>query len=78
MEKDITAARAVAEFFKSPDDLVKLSQTRKKLQREQAGIDAKLKEGAKAQVRRSYLEAIRWETSTHVRCDFSLTQREMH
>ncbi|EGG08280.1 uncharacterized protein MELLADRAFT_85052 [Melampsora larici-populina 98AG31] len=50
MEKDITAARAVAEFFKSPDDLVKLSQTRKKLQREQASIDAKLKEGAKAQL----------------------------
>ncbi|KAA1082358.1 SNARE-binding exocyst subunit S6 [Puccinia graminis f. sp. tritici] len=50
MDKDITAARAVAELFKSPDDLVKLAQIRKRLQREQAGIDAKLKQGAKEQL----------------------------
>ncbi|WAR52504.1 hypothetical protein PtB15_1B946 [Puccinia triticina] len=50
MEKDITAARAVGELFKSPDDLVKLAQIRKRLQREQAGIDAKLKQGAKEQL----------------------------
>ncbi|KAG0143850.1 hypothetical protein CROQUDRAFT_48201 [Cronartium quercuum f. sp. fusiforme G11] len=50
MDKDTNAARAVAEFFKSPDDLFKLVQTRKKLQREQASIDAKLKEGAKDQL----------------------------
>lgn len=50
MDKDITAARAVAELFKSPDDLNKLSQIRKRLQREQAGIDAKLKQGAKEQL----------------------------
>lgn len=50
MDKDLTAARALAELFKSPDDLVKLSQVRKRLQREQAGIDAKLKQGAKEQL----------------------------
>lgn len=37
-------------MFKSPDDLNKLSQIRKRLQREQAGIDAKLKQGAKEQL----------------------------
>ncbi|OAV99137.1 hypothetical protein PTTG_09168 [Puccinia triticina 1-1 BBBD Race 1] len=50
MEKDITAARAVGELFKSPDDLVKLAQIRKRLQREQADIDAKLKQGANEQL----------------------------
>ncbi|MBW0493027.1 hypothetical protein O181_032742 [Austropuccinia psidii MF-1] len=47
MEKDVTATRAVAELFKSPDDLFKLSQIRKRLEREQASIEGKLKEGAK-------------------------------
>ncbi|KAI9629256.1 hypothetical protein KEM48_011105 [Puccinia striiformis f. sp. tritici PST-130] len=76
MDKDITAARSVAELFKSPDDLVKLAQIRKRLQREQAGIDAKLKQGAKEQLdatreamsklreSKNQIEAIKEEMST--------------
>ncbi|KAH9468079.1 hypothetical protein Pst134EA_011700 [Puccinia striiformis f. sp. tritici] len=41
MDKDITAARSVAELSKSPDEI------RKRSQRVQAGIDAELEQGAK-------------------------------
>ncbi|KAH9443467.1 hypothetical protein Pst134EA_032657 [Puccinia striiformis f. sp. tritici] len=41
MDKDITAARSVAELPKSPDEI------RKRSQRVQAGIDAELEQGAK-------------------------------
>lgn len=41
----------VPQMLKSPDDLVKVSQTKIRLQREKASVEAKLKEGAKEQVR---------------------------
>ncbi|GAA94822.1 hypothetical protein E5Q_01476 [Mixia osmundae IAM 14324] len=45
-----SAATAVAEFLKSPDDLVKTAAFRVKLEKEKASIEAKLKSGAKEQL----------------------------
>ncbi|CAH7678698.1 exocyst complex component Sec6-domain-containing protein [Phakopsora pachyrhizi] len=61
MDRDITAARAVSELLKSPDDLNKLSQIRKRLQKEQLSIDSKLRIGSKAQLdsTREALSALR-------------------
>jgi hypothetical protein len=51
MERSLTLVVPCGlQLFKSPDDLVKLASIRKRLQREQAGIDAKLKQGAKEQL----------------------------
>lgn len=46
----ISAAQAVAEHLQSPDDLLKLAAFRKKLEKEKASIDARLKIGVKEQL----------------------------
>ncbi|KII85886.1 hypothetical protein PLICRDRAFT_178195 [Plicaturopsis crispa FD-325 SS-3] len=46
----ISAAQAVGEYLQSPDDLLKIAAFRKKLEKEKASIDARLKSGAKEQL----------------------------
>ncbi|KAL4066029.1 exocyst complex component Sec6-domain-containing protein [Scleroderma citrinum] len=46
----MSAAQAIGEYFQSPDDLVKVAAFRKKLEKEKASIDARLKSGVKEQV----------------------------
>lgn len=46
----VSAAQAVGEYLQSPDDLLKVSAFRKKLAKEKASIDAKLKSGVKDQL----------------------------
>lgn len=46
----ISAAQAVGEYLQSPDDLVKIATFRKKLEKEKASIDARLKTGVKEQL----------------------------
>ncbi|KAK7030692.1 exocyst complex component Sec6 [Favolaschia claudopus] len=46
----VSAAQAVGEYLQSPDDLVKISTFRKKLEKEKASIDARLKSGVKDQL----------------------------
>lgn len=46
----ISAAQAVGEYLQSPDDLVKISAFRKKLEKEKASVDARLKTGVKEQL----------------------------
>ncbi|KAF8329478.1 exocyst complex component Sec6 [Cantharellus anzutake] len=46
----MTPAQMVGEFLQSPDDLMKLAAFRKKLEKEKASIDAKLKSGVKDQL----------------------------
>jgi exocyst complex component 3 len=46
----ISAAQAVGEHLQSPDDLVKLTTFRTKLEKEKASIDARLKSGIKEQL----------------------------
>jgi exocyst complex component 3 len=43
-------SRELSEFFQSPDDLQKIAAFRKKLAKEKASIDAKLKSGVKEQL----------------------------
>lgn len=43
-------SRELSEFFQSPDDLLKIAAFRKKLAKEKASIDAKLKSGVKEQL----------------------------
>ncbi|KAG8951848.1 SNARE-binding exocyst subunit S6 [Tulasnella sp. 424] len=43
-------SRELSEFFQSPDDLLKIAAFRKKLMKEKASIDAKLKSGVKEQL----------------------------
>ncbi|KAF8920544.1 exocyst complex component Sec6 [Mucidula mucida] len=45
-----SAAQAIGEYLQSPDDLVKISAYRKKLEKEKASIDARLKSGVKEQL----------------------------
>lgn len=45
-----SAAQAIGEYLQSPDDLVKLAAFRKKLEKEKASIDARLKSGVKEQL----------------------------
>ena len=45
-----SAAQAVGEFLQSPDDLLKLAAFRKKLEKEKASIDVRLKNGVKEQL----------------------------
>lgn len=45
-----SAAQAVAEHLQSPDDLMKITAFRKKLEKEKASIDAKLSTGVKDQL----------------------------
>ena len=46
----VSAAQAIGEHLQSPDDLVKVAAFRKKLEKEKASIDARLKSGAKEQL----------------------------
>ncbi|KAF7965052.1 hypothetical protein HWV62_723, partial [Athelia sp. TMB] len=46
----ISAAQAIGEYLQSPDDLLKISTFRKKLEKEKASIDARLKSGVKEQL----------------------------
>ncbi|GLB41772.1 putative exocyst complex component Sec6 [Lyophyllum shimeji] len=46
----ISAAQAIGEYLQSPDDLVKIAAYRKKLEKEKASIDARLKNGVKEQL----------------------------
>lgn len=45
-----SAAQAVGEYLQSPDDLAKVSSFRKKLEKEKASVDARLKNGVKEQL----------------------------
>lgn len=46
----VSAAQAVGEYLQSPDDLMKIASFRKKLEREKASIDAKLRSGVREQL----------------------------
>jgi exocyst complex component 3 len=46
----VSAAQAVGEYLQSPDDLLKIAAFRKKLEKEKASIDARLKTGVKEQL----------------------------
>jgi exocyst complex component 3 len=46
----ISAAHAIGEYLQSPDDLLKIVTFRKKLEKEKASIDARLKSGVKEQL----------------------------
>ncbi|KAG0705592.1 exocyst complex component Sec6-domain-containing protein [Suillus ampliporus] len=46
----VSAAQAIGEYLQSPDDLMKVSAFRKKLEKEKASIDARLKSGVKEQL----------------------------
>lgn len=46
----VSAAQAIGEYLQSPDDLVKVANYRKKLEKEKASIDARLKSGVKEQL----------------------------
>lgn len=46
----ISPAQAIGEYLQSPDDLVKISAFRKKLEKEKASIDARLKNGVREQL----------------------------
>lgn len=46
----ISAAQAIGEYLQSPDDLAKVVAYRKKLEKEKASIDARLKSGVKEQL----------------------------
>ena len=46
----VSAAQAVGEYLKSPDDLMKIASFRKKLEKEKASIDTRLKVGVKEQL----------------------------
>ncbi|KAG6886201.1 hypothetical protein C0993_010763 [Termitomyces sp. T159_Od127] len=45
-----SAAQAIGEYLQSPDDLAKIPAYRKKLEKEKASIDARLKNGVKEQL----------------------------
>ncbi|KAF9054413.1 exocyst complex component sec6 [Panaeolus papilionaceus] len=51
----VSAAQAIGEYLQSPDDLVKVSVFRKKLEKEKASIDARLKTGVKEQLQATRL-----------------------
>lgn len=46
----ISAAQAVGEYLQSPDDLMKTLSFRKKLEKEKASIDSKLRSGVREQL----------------------------
>lgn len=50
VQNPVSAAQAVGEYLQSPDDLVKIAAFRKKLEKEKASIDARLKNGVKEQL----------------------------
>ncbi|KAH6890050.1 exocyst complex component Sec6-domain-containing protein [Coprinopsis sp. MPI-PUGE-AT-0042] len=49
-EAPVSAAQAIGEYLQSPDDLVKVSAFRRKLEKEKASIDVRLKTGVKEQL----------------------------
>ncbi|KAF8159640.1 exocyst complex component sec6 [Crassisporium funariophilum] len=51
----VSAAQAIGEYLQSPDDLVKVSAFRKKLEKEKASIDTRLKNGVKEQLQATRL-----------------------
>jgi exocyst complex component 3 len=51
----ISAAHAIGEYLQAPDDLAKVSAFRKKLEKEKASIDARLKSGVKEQLQATRL-----------------------
>jgi len=51
----ISAAQAIGEYLQAPDDLVKVSAFRKKLEKEKASIDARLKNGVQEQLQATRL-----------------------
>lgn len=51
----ISAAHAIAEYLQAPDDLAKVSTFRKKLEKEKASIDARLKIGVIEQLQATRL-----------------------
>jgi len=51
----VSAAQAIGEYLQSPDDLVKISAFRKKLEKEKASIDSRLKIGVKEQLQATKL-----------------------
>ncbi|KAL0567644.1 SNARE-binding exocyst subunit S6 [Marasmius crinis-equi] len=46
----VSAAQAIGEYLQAPDDLVKVAAYKKKLEKEKASIDARLKSGVKEQL----------------------------
>jgi hypothetical protein len=46
----VSPAQAIGEYLQAPDDLAKISAFRKKLEKEKASIDARLKNGVKEQL----------------------------
>ncbi|KAF8636384.1 hypothetical protein AX17_003566 [Amanita inopinata Kibby_2008] len=46
----VSAAQAIGEYLQSPDDLAKVAAYRKKLEKEKASIDTRLKNGVKEQL----------------------------
>lgn len=50
MAATISAAQAVGEYLQSPDDLMKTISFRKKLEKEKASIDSKLRSGVREQL----------------------------
>ena len=63
----MSAAQAVGEFLQSPDDLLKVATFRKKLEKEKASIDTRLKSGVKDQLDATR-EGLRklFSTRTHI------------
>ena len=55
MAASISAAHAIGEYLQAPDDLAKVSAFRKKLEKEKASIDARLKSGVKEQLQATRL-----------------------
>ncbi|KAF5316491.1 hypothetical protein D9619_006369 [Psilocybe cf. subviscida] len=51
----VSAAQAIGEYLQSPDDLVKVSAFRKKLEKEKASIDTRLNNGIKEQLQATRL-----------------------
>ena len=58
MADALSAAQLIGEYLQTPDDLARLAGFRRKLEREKASIDARLKAGVKEQ-----LEATRYGLS---------------
>ena len=46
----VSAAQAIGEYLQAPDDLVKVAAYKKKLEKEKASIDSRLKSGVKEQL----------------------------
>ncbi|KAF9266922.1 exocyst complex component Sec6 [Marasmius fiardii PR-910] len=65
MATTVSAAQAIGEYLQAPDDLVKVAAYKKKLEKEKASIDARLKSGVKEQLQATR-EGLRKLLSTRV------------